>query len=692
MGTREKTREEFRTFCYMCAVKCSRKVVLEDGKMVDVGLDRESGLPTEWCPSTKGKCVPEIHYSPHRLKYPLKRIGARGEGKWQRISWDEALDTIARKLNDIKEEYGPEYVALCLGEPKGLEFHFGHRFATMFGTPNVATPGNVCDDMHPGDGYTFGAPLRHDSVAKPGLIVLWGNDIINTTVNGMQRDVFRAARRSGAKLIVIDIRKIDIAKSADLWIRPRPSSDGALAMGVIKVLIEEKLYDQDFVANWTVGFDEIREQVKTFTLDDVEDVTWVPKKQIVEFARLFIEFQPATIQRGNALQQSINSFQTSRAIAVIRALSGKVNTPGADVFRGLEAPIMPPGRFVFPKDVPARRDMSKVLGDEYKITIRGNYISREVLIKTILEEKPYPIKAVLFMLTNPLVSYTNSEEVYRAFMKLDFIAGAEIFPSSTTALADIVLPAAWGAEMEMATWYQAMPKLIDPPGEAWPDCKWINELGKKMGQPGWFDDYTDILDSIWQPAGLTWEEFKEKRIIPPKMEYQKPEEGIFKTPSGKVELYSEQLKEMAYSPIPTWQELCRFRFDLSPEFHLWMTNDKEPAFYLTGYKHVEGLRRRTPQPLVRVHPETAGKAGLKEGDWIWIETKMGKIKQILALDPDLDPRVICAAFGWWFPEEPEDLYQFRKSNINMLTDSDPPYDPHISTPELRAIPCRIFST
>lgn len=140
---RERTREEHLTFCYMCAVKCSRKVIVENGKIIDVDLDRESGLHTEWCPITKGKCAPEIHYHSKRLMYPQKRAGARGEGKWERISWDEALGTIAEKLNDIKKRYGPEYVGMCLGEQKGLEFHFAHRFATIFGTPNVATPGNA---------------------------------------------------------------------------------------------------------------------------------------------------------------------------------------------------------------------------------------------------------------------------------------------------------------------------------------------------------------------------------------------------------------------------------------------------------------------------------------------------------------------------------------------------------------------
>lgn len=523
------------------------------------------------------------------------------------------------------------------------------------------------------------------------MLVFWGADPI-AMYGGAGRENLRAALLAGAKLIIVDPRQTDLAKRADLWIRPRPASDGALAMGVIKVMIEEKLYDEDFVAEWTVGFDELREHVKTFTLDDVESITWVPKQQVVAFAKLLHQNQPVNLRKGNAIDNIINSFQTRRAFDIIRTLSGKLKPAvGAGGF-----PMMKPGHLVFPKGIGASREMSKVLGKEYKMAVQGNFISRELLMKTILEEKPYPIRAMLFYLTNPLVSYTNTDEVYRAFMKVDFIAGADIFPSPTTELADIVLPAAWGAEMDMAGWSHAMPKLIDPPGEAWPDAKWLNELSKKMGMPGCWENYTDVFDEIWAPGGLTWEEFKKQRVLPRvKREDKKPDESIpfgFGTPSGKVEIHCERLKEMGYSPTPTWEELSHFRFELSDDYPLLMTNDKEPAYYLTGYKHVEGLREKTPQPLVRVHPDTARDAGLKEGDWVNIESKTGKIQQILALEPSLDPRVICCAFGWWFPEEPDGLFQFRKSNINVLTDSDPPYDPQTSTPELRGIPCRISAT
>ena len=688
-------REEFYTFCFMCAVKCSRKVIVEDGKIVAVERDLESGLPTEWCPSAKGQYAPEIYYSPKRLQYPVKRAGARGEGKWERISWDEALDTIATKFNEIRNNYGPEYIAMLLGEPKGMEINFGYRFATMLGTPNVATPGHVCaQPTLMASAFTFGQIARWDREQNPRLIVLWGNDPVNTVVNGIHRDQLRSALLEGTKLIVIDPKKIDIAKRADLWIRPRPLSDGALALGAVKVMIEEEWYDKDFVANWTVGFEQIKEHVKTFTLDDVEKITWVPKEQIRKLAQMYWEIYPGSIQDGNAWSQSINALQNGRAMNIMRVLSGRINTPGSDIFH-TAPPMAKLGHFVFPKDIPASRKADKMIGQEYKLAQIGNYMPTEPLIKAILTGKPYAPKAAMFVLTNPLSSYGNSNETYQALMKLDFFVGSEIFHTPTTQIADIVLPAAWGAEQETADvllggmGIESLPKIIDPPGEARPDPQWINQLANRMGLPGFWKDEQEGLDFIIKPSGLTWDEFKQKRVLHGTREFKKPEDGIFKTPSGKAEIYSERLKDMGYSPMPTFKEVSHSRYAMSEKYPLLMTNAKEPYYYLTGYKQVDGYREKSPYPLVEVHPETAKKAGCKEGDWIYIESKNGRIQQILTLNSDLDPRVIIAAFGWWFPEEKEDLYAFRKSNINVLTDNDEPRDPQIGSPEFRGIPVRI---
>lgn len=292
-----KPQQEFFTFCHVCPGHCAVKATLEDGKVVDIAPDRESGLPNELCPVKKGRLsIPEVLNHPDRLKYPQKRIGARGEGKWERISWDEALDTIAGKLAEVREKYGPESVAFGLGEPKGLEFAFAQRFATVFGTPNVVTPGWCCGiPSGMASTLTYGWNCVPDEEHPPRLIVLWAINN-NHTSGGIRRETFERAMSSGAKLIVVDPRKIDVASIADLWVRLRPGSDGALAIGLLKVIIDEKLYDEEFVSKWCMGFDLLEEELKTFSLKEVEEVTWVPEKTVREFARMYAGTKPATIQ------------------------------------------------------------------------------------------------------------------------------------------------------------------------------------------------------------------------------------------------------------------------------------------------------------------------------------------------------------------------------------------------------------
>ena len=295
-------REEILTFCPLCAGHCAAKVTVEDGKIVRWERDRESGIPSEMCPPLKGRSNMEISTHPDRLKYPQKRMGARGEGRWQRISWDAALDAIAEKLIAIKEQHGPEAFGFGLGEPKGLEFAFGQRLASAFGTPNVATPSHLCAASKiAGALFTFGRGVPYgyaDMENLPRLIAVWGANIVQTE-GPHSREWLRAARKEGAKLIVIDPKRIDIARKADLWIRPRPGSDGALAMGLLKVIIDERLYDEDFASTRTLGFDELQDEVKKFSLEDVARITWVPLEQRERFARMYTQHTPAFIRMGN---------------------------------------------------------------------------------------------------------------------------------------------------------------------------------------------------------------------------------------------------------------------------------------------------------------------------------------------------------------------------------------------------------
>jgi len=684
-------RQEFFTFCHVCPGRCAIKATIENGRLVDFCPDKESGLPNEQCPVKKGRLsVPEVLNHPDRLTHPMKRVGARGEGKWQRISWDEALDTIAGKLHSIRDTDGAEKVAFGLGEPKGLEFAFAQRLASAFGTPNVVTPGWCCGvPSGMASVLTYGWNCVPDEEELARLIVVWAVNN-NFTSGGMRRETFEKAIAGGTKLVVVDPRKIDMACVADLWVRPRPNSDGALAMGLLKVIVDEELYDRAVVEEWCIGFDRLQDELKQFSLKDVEEVTWVPERTIKEFARLYATTKPACIQWGNGLDTSATAFPSAKAIAILRAITGNLNVPGGEVFL-TPAPYLRPGKFFLLSTFP--RNKEKAVGNEFKLAMRSAFIPPHSFVDSVLSSKPYRIRAGIFLLTNPILSYPDSKKTYDAFMKLEFIVVSEIFMTPTAALADIVLPAAWGMEHEelgyWPGWYEeirAYPKLVDPPGEAWADTKWLNELAKRLGLRNHFwESDEDALDDMVKASGLAYEDMKRKRVLHAKTEYKKHD---YRTASGKIEIYSASAREFGYSPLPYWREVSGLPA-LTNEFPLLMTNAKEDVYMLTGYKHVASLRTMKPEPYVEIHPQTARRLGLIDGDMVFIETTKGRISQRLVLNDHLDQRIVVPSFGWWFPERAANLFDWDRSNINVLTRSEPPYDPGIGTSDLRGIPCRV---
>ncbi len=543
----------------------------------------------------------------------------------------------------------------------------------------------------------FGSVFGYDAGSNTGTLFIWGFNV-SSLMGGALKDRVQAAASAGAKVVVIDPKRIRIARKSDLWIAPRPQSDGVLAMGIIKVIIDEKLYNADFVSEWTVGFEELQKEIKTFSLEEVETLTWVSKTQIEKLARMLTdpENQPVCFMEGNGIEKSIHSFQAIRAMHILRALLGNMNVPGGNALL-TPAPFARTGRFYFPKG--NKRNLENGLCNPFRVGMPAAYVPPQSFVRAVLDEKPYPIKAAINILTNPLVSYPDSEATYQAFMKLDFLVVSELFPTPTSAIADIVLPAAWGSEHESLGYWpgwedeiRAYPKLVDPPGEARPDSEWLNELAKKVGLYDFFwEDWHDCLDEMLKPADITFEQMKEVRSLNATKEYRKPEDGIFRTQTGKVELFSNVLKKLGYPPVPRFKELSQFCFETSEEYPFLMFNGKEPGFLNNGYKHVKLARSLRPNPTVELNPETANEMGLKEGEWIYIETSKGRIKQILKLDSDLHPKLVFPSMGWWFPEDSDDLFQFRKSNINVLTYHEPPYDPELGAVELGAIPCRIYS-
>ncbi len=687
-----------KSTCVGCFSGCGMLVHVEDGKIVKVEGDPDAPINKGiLCP--KGEASLELLYHPERLKHPLKRAGERGEGKWQQISWDEALSTVADAMTKAKQNYGAESVAFFRGAAKGIQDGVMTRLASTFGTPNVTSQAFVC--FHPARNaamITLGVSLGVDYEYPPGCIVIWGSNPPDT--NRPPCVKITEAMSKGSKLMVIDPRRTELAEKADLWLRLRPGSDLALALGMINVIVNENLFDESFVAHWTVGFDELKSHIQDYSPEQVAEITWLPAEVIREAARFYIANRPAAISSGNALEQNVNSFQTDRAILILEAISGNVGVPGGKILWSVP-PVQTRGapeltlRGKIAKEIMAQR-----LGAD-RLSPLANWALPQSIQKALLATDSPPIRAAYVHGGSLLLTWANAQDTYQAFERLDFLAAADLFMTPTAMLADVVLPVASYLEYDDVRQTEAFPGAVQigqkvaQIGECWPDSKILIELAKRLGLREYFwDSYEEFLDALLRPAGITFEEFRKIGMMMGAQQYRHYERGGFDTPSGKVEIYSDRLKGWGFPPLPVYRELPETPYsdpDLAKEYPLIFTTRKSGAFTHSQHRQIASLRALHPEPLLSIHAETAAKSGITEGDMVYVETKRGRIKQKATLVDTLDPRVVVVDHDWWFPEKgAAELYGWAEANTNILTDNNPPFNPEMGSTNLRGILCRVY--
>lgn len=670
---------------------CAILVGVQNGKIIKVKGDPDGYFNKGYiCP--KGVASPDRLTHPDRLKYPLKRTGKRGEGKWERISWEEALHYTAENFNKIKDEYGSKSVAFGVGMPKGLEHFVLIRLANLFGSPNVIASQDVCHAPREITGlHTCGFYPVADFHHKSKLVILWGSNITSTNEEGEICSLLLEQIKQGTDVIVIDPRKIDLVDKSKKWLQIRPGTDNALALAFLNVIIEESLYDKDFVDKWTYGFEDLAEHVKQYPPEKVSEITWVPADLIRETARLYATSKPAVIQWGNPIEHNVHTFDTTRALICLMAITGNLDISGGNV-AAHDPKIMGLAPFVRADLIPEKR--KEMISAYHRVIPRLMTIAPSFFKKAILEEVPYPIKGFYAMCSNGMLSYADSRQTYEAFMKLDFIAIADLFMTPTAALADVVLPVASQFEMNDIGHYGighgfivARPKVIDPPEECWPDMKIMNELGKLISPPElWHEDFEEFLEDIVKPAGLSYSQFVERGYLKGPDRFKLYEEKGFRTPTGKVELKLSTAEKFKLKPLPEFNGLPE---DDDADYPLILTSCKSRYFLHSSYRWLEKLRKLRPYPKVEIHPETAEKYGVGDGDEIIIETKNGGITQIAHVTESVDPRIVNASHGWWFPEgNPGNQYDWDKSNLNVLT-SSAKLGKEFGTPNLKGMGCRI---
>lgn len=703
-----------RSACQGCHCECGVLVHVQDGMVMKIEGDPEHPMNRGFT-CIKAQAYPQLIHHPDRLKYPMRRAGERGSGKWQRISWDEALDAIAEKLTENKKKYGPESFMTIHGTGPRPSLYSTYLLASALDSPNFASDNaSICyiPSMIAGY-YTLGDTLMMevgpDYMNSNCIVVVGGNPLAAHPARGHE---LLQAKKRGAKLIVVDPRQTTLASKADLWLQIRPGTDIALALGMIRTIIDEELYDKDFVDRWCYGFDQLKERVKEYPVEKLADITWLQAEQIRQAARLYATTKPAVMTHRVAVEHNINSTQTCRALNILIALTGNIDVPGGNVF-----PMALPGSShgdPYGKIAkPALEIQKKRIGArEYPLSSGPEavapFVAHPLVHKALLYGKPYPIKSMFCGGGNIVTQMQNSKSVWKALKdNLDLLVVADFFMTPTAELADYVLPAATWLErdeicdMMYNNYMSVRQKAIEPLYECWHDLKIVIELVKRIPWANrkivpW-DNVDEFNEAPLKTAGMTFQELKEKGCIVMPMKYKKYEDKGFRTPTGKVELSSTVFEKYGYDSLPYYREPPE-----SPVSTPHLLKDY-PLILYTGGRHVEyfhsegrqipALRKRVPDPLVELHPNTAKELNIKDGDWVWIETPQIKGERVTfkaRVTDTIHPSMAHADHGWWFPEKPAPEHGCFDSNINVVLTDEPPREDICGSVRVRGTLCRVY--
>lgn len=674
---------ELITDCTLCYHGCGVKVTVRDGKAVKIrGMGSHPLNKGRLCP--KGANALDIIYSPDRLRHPLKKIN----GRFEAVSWDQAMAEIAEKLIGLKEEYGPQVLAMFCGSigVENLEMStLVHQLKAAYGSPNFFSVESICYRMRIRTRQmTFGRyPIEEPD---SNLYILWGH---NPDQSDFPLKFFiKKNLKKGAKLVVIDPKRIPLVDQADMYLSIRPGTDGALALAMMNVIVDEELYDREFIDKYTHGFERLVSHVQKYTPEWAEEITWVPAEKIRHLARLFAGIKGASIFQGTCTQdQTANGTQNSRAFSVLQTITGNINVPGGWV----TSPIPRLGSTGLSVE-------EKPLGAE-EFPLFFEFWGRRApfgVVTVVPESIPEKLKAFMVVGGNPLVTMPDSNAFREAFRKLDLLVVHDLFMTETAKEAHYVLPACshiekWGVAYtynvcHCIPYLMLRKKCIEPFHESWSEWKLITELSKRLGLEDHFPwkSEEEFVAFLLGPSGFSFEYLLHEKPEGNFYSDKKYEvrEGIFRTPSGKIEIYSETLEKAGFDPLPTYLEPERSSRCASNEFLkryplILSTGNRNLHYTHSQHRQSDTLRRMSPEALTEIGPGTAERFGVKDGDKIVVETNRGEVRMGVRVDERVAEGVVLVPHGWE-----------GEANANMLTDVHC-REPIMGYPDLKSLQCTI---
>ena len=697
-------------------VGCGLQLHVKDGEIVKV-----EGDPSH--PITRGALCPrclalkEFIYHPDRVTHPLKRAREdRGKDTWEQTTWDEAYDIIVTNAKRIIAEHGEESIMVFGGTGRQANTYYPLMAFMVFGSPNAcyAQSGWSCYGPRAtitahlmGGGYPeidnacrYPDRYEHDGWEAPKYILMWGKEPLKSNPDGFWGHSVIDLMRRGTKLIVVDPRVHWLASRAEQVVQLRPGSDTALALAMLNVVVEEDLYDHDFVEKWCYGFDEFADRVRQYTPEWAEPITWIDKEQIVDVARKFATSKHSALGWGLAVDQNPNGVQLAQCLLSLMAITDNLDVPGGCTLgtpiAGDDDPARDMASWGFESGILKPEVWEKRLGaKEYPgFSTIMNQCHPDFTLDVLEFGEPYKIHMAYFHSSNVVSGAiaAQPDRWYEALKDIEFGVAQEVFMNPTAmALADVFLPLTTFAEHDghvqphyglNAAFEAAINKAVTV-GECKCDIEIMIDLGKRMHPEFWnqFEGVVDYLEKRVIPKGMTFDEFREAGVLQPPEVYRKYEKGMlrpdgqmgFLTATGRFELYSTAFASFGEDPLPYYEEPNYSPIskpDFAGQYPLITTSgSRRYSSFHSEHRHVPSLRQIDPWPWVQINPETAAEYGITDGDWCEVYNMFGEARFKAEVTPVMKPGILNCAHGWWFPEqdgEEPNLFGVWKSNFNSL--------------------------
>ncbi len=708
---------EFRDgLCGICPAGCWVRVELRDGKIHQVEAHPDHPLGSI---CTIGRHSPQIVHDPDRLMHPLRRVGPKGSHEFERVSWDEAFSTIVSKLTQIKTDFGAEATAIYTGrgsfdmalcdffQPKGVAVSSASSVLFPFGSPNTLGVGALCYVSFAmiAPHVTMGEMLisLDTDIEQAQLIVVWGANPATDSPPLIHEQIL-AARRRGAEVVVIDPRRNGTARECEAeWIPLRPGTDGALALGLIQVMLEEELHDESFAKDWTVGFDELAQLTQHYRPELVAGITGVPAETIRSLARRIASARGACPVMYTGLEYSDSGVQAIRAVFTLWALAGQLDVPGGLLVR-MKQNLFPQNR----SGLIANPDMGKALGrDRFPIYSQYRGESHAIALpRSILQGDPYRIRSLMVLGGSIITSWPNPQLWRETLGALDFLVTIDRYHTADSAYADIVLPATTGYEitsfMRYGSLFRIREKIIEPLGEARSDFLILSELAQRLGYGHLYpQSEEEILQHALAPSPFSLEQVRAAggwaQVPSVMIQYKKWEKGLlradgqpgFNTPSGKFEIAASTLTEHGYDALPVYTEPAEgplARPDLARDFPLILNTGARTVYDFRSQHHgVKDLSKAARDPVVTLNRSDAASRGIGNGDWVWVKSPRGQVKFRARVTDDIVAGSVDAAMGGGGPLGSA---SWQAANVNDLTNLDH-CDPISGFPIYKTLLCQV---